>query len=125
MRFNDGDIYFYSNVIIQLVTLFNTFTIYYYSLIFIFKERRKGLIPGEVAEHREFLFGLGRYSVRSDERTCFHIPHIISSGRIAAILAKNMMIPTTGQSAACASVHPVVFAAFSVVIAPGIVDANI
>lgn len=51
--------------------------------------------------------------------------YIRSSGRIAAIDAKNTMILMTGQSAACADVHPVVFTSFRVLIAPGMVDANI
>lgn len=50
--------------------------------------------------------------------------HIISSGSIVAIEAKNTMIPMIGQRAACAEVHPLVFASFSVVIAPGMVAAN-
>ena len=49
---------------------------------------------------------------------------MISSGRMVAIEAKNTMIPTTGHSAACAAVQPVVFASFSVVMAPGMVAAN-
>ena len=46
------------------------------------------------------------------------------SGSIVAIATNSTIMPTTGQSAACAVVHPVVFASLIAVIAPGIVAAN-